>query len=634
MLKNSPFHIFDMESDGLLDEVTKIHCGSYETYYKGEVVAKGVLLSKQDYIDFFSREGYFVGHNIIRYDLPVFFKILGIQPPKKVVDTLGLSFYLYPERPRHGLEYWGEDLGIEKPEVEDWKGQDLSVYIHRCQEDVKINMEIFRGFFTYLFELYNTEREVLNLIQYVNFKLECLRDQEEHKIKLDIEHCKIALEEVSELFLEKREVLKSVMPKDLGVIIKKRPSKIYKKNGELSKYGNSWFNYLREHNLPLDLEVVRDEPNPGSTNQLTGWLFELGWDPETFKIGSTGNRNPQVSLPFGQGLCPSVKRLYRVEPKLKALEEYYVLRHRISLFKAFLEEVDENGYIYSSAHGFTNTMRLTHSRPIANLPKPSKLFGAEVRACLTVENESRLMCGSDVSSLEDSTKQHYMYYYDPEYVLEMRTPGFDPHLDIGVLAELLTKEDYEFYVKYKGVQNLDPEKQTRFDSIDSIRDTSKTVNFSAVYGAGGPKIAESGGFTIDEGYLFHGIYWQRNKAVKQVARDCEVKTVFGQTWLFNPVSKFWMYLKEDKDRFSTLNQSTGVFVFDCWVREASRELRKHNIFILLQYHDEILLTFPKEQKELVGRILTQSMERVNDMLKLNVDITVSLDFGLNYSQCH
>lgn len=634
MISNIFFHVFDMESDGLLDTITKIHCAAYETYYNGEIVDKGVLTSKKDYEEFFSKEGYFIGHNIIRYDFPAFSKVLGISSPRNVIDTLGLSYYLFPERPNHGLEQWGEDLGIGKPEVEDWENLDLQVYIHRCVEDVRINMELFIGLIDYLQDIYPTPEEIFRLIGYVNFKFECLRDQEEHKIKLDKEHCIKSLEKVTELYEEKKRILQSLMPKNLGNIIKKRPKILYKKDGTLSHYGNLWFNYLREHNLPLDLEFVRDKPNPGSHIQLKKWLFELGWEPETFKIGSTGNKNPQVSLPFGQGLCDSVKRLYRVEPGLVALEEYYVLRHRIGLFKAFLEEVDDEGFIYSSAHGFTNTMRLTHSRPIANLPKPSKLFGSEIRACLTVEDETRLMCGSDVSSLEDSTKQHYMYYYDPEYVEEMRTPGFDPHLDIGVLAELLTKEDYEFYVNFDEEVNISQEDMDRYNFIDDKRDTSKVVNFSAVYGAGGPKIAEAGDFSIEEGYLFHSIYWKRNKAVKLVARDCEVKVVNGQKWLYNPVSRFWVYLKAEKDRFSTLNQSTGVYVFDCWVREASKELKKHDIYILLQYHDEILLTFPKEYKEIVKDILIKAMDKVNDMLKLNVEISISLDFGQNYSQCH
>jgi hypothetical protein len=55
---------------------------------------------------------------------------------------------------------------------------------------------------------------------------------------------------------------------------------------------------------------------------------------------------------------------------------------------------------------------------------------------------------SDMSGLEDNTKQHYMYYFDPEYVKQMRTPGFDPHIDISVRAKKISYDEGEFYKWY------------------------------------------------------------------------------------------------------------------------------------------------------------------------------------------
>ena len=53
-----------------------------------------------------------------------------------------------------------------------------------------------------------------------------------------------------------------------------------------------------------------------------------------------------------------------------------------------------------------------------------------------------------MSSLEDTTKQHYMYFFDLEYVTQMRVPGFDPHLDVAVLSGLLTEEEKQFFSWY------------------------------------------------------------------------------------------------------------------------------------------------------------------------------------------
>jgi len=56
--------------------------------------------------------------------------------------------------------------------------------------------------------------------------------------------------------------------------------------------------------------------------------------------------------------------------------------------------------------------------------------------------------------------------------------------------------------------------------------------------------------------------------------------------------------------------------------------------MILQYHDEVATYLKKEDKELYRQYITQSMEEVNQELKLNVPITVSIDFGLRYSEIH
>ena len=56
------------------------------------------------------------------------------------------------------------------------------------------------------------------------------------------------------------------------------------------------------------------------------------------------------------------------------------------------------------------------------------------------------MLGADIKSLEDSTKQHYIWEYDQKYVEDMQVPGFDPHLDIAVLSGLMTEDEKKFFI--------------------------------------------------------------------------------------------------------------------------------------------------------------------------------------------
>ena len=73
------YTVFDLESDGLLDNVTKIHCLSYARYIGGELVEKNTITDYRLMIEFLNKNKTLLGHNIVRYDIPVLNKILGVE---------------------------------------------------------------------------------------------------------------------------------------------------------------------------------------------------------------------------------------------------------------------------------------------------------------------------------------------------------------------------------------------------------------------------------------------------------------------------------------------------------------------------------------------------------------------------
>lgn len=639
------YDVFDLESDGLLDKVTKIHCLSYRRYNSKELIASGTFTNYEDIKNYLKTASILVGHNIIKYDIPVIRKILGIEVTARLIDTISISYYHYPIKNfKHGLGPWGERLGFGKPIVEDWKDQSIEVYIHRCESDVEINTRLFHGQMDYTYQIYDGNMNMVNAIfNYLSFKLDCLKDQEIIGINLDIDLVKKSMIDLEILIDSKVKSLSNSMPKNLGKILHKMPKNLHKQDETLSAHGVKWLERLKEFNLPFETTEIREAPNPGSPAQLKEWLFSLGWKPITFKISkNTGEELPQVSLPFGAGLCESVKDMFDDYPYLEDLEGLYKAQHRYGLFKSFLENKDENDKIYSTAHGFTNTLRLQHSKPVVNLPGVDKWYGSEIRSCLKINNSDYIMCGSDISGLEDNTKQHYIYIFDPKYVEDMRVPGFDPHIDIGVLAGLLTKEEEEFFKlieakkdELKTAFEFDSENDAKnYKRIKTIRGSAKIVNFSATYGAGADKIAKTLKCTLDFARKLHKTYWSRNKAVKKTADACIVKVVNGQKWLYNPISGFWLFLKAEKDRFSTLNQNSGVFVFDSWLRKVKQKTKNMDIHIVLQYHDEILLICPLNLKVQLESILKEAMIETNKEIKLNIEIGISVDFGKNYGECH
>lgn len=678
MFIREKYAIFDVETNGLLDKATKIHCLVYSVFEDGKLIETRSLIDYESMKKFFSRNIILIGHNIIKYDIPVCEKILGINIQNRLIDTLPLSWYLYPVRMAHGLEVWGEEFGVPKPKIEDWDTLTIEEYVHRCEEDVKINSLLFHKQSDYLGVIYEENSDLIsNFVNYLSFKMDCAREQEEVKCKIDRELVINSLQELEKERDEKEKALKEAMPYNIKYKTVTKPTKIYKKDGSISAAGKKWFLLLnregiRDSNIEeLTVIDMKEEGNPASVTQIKDWLFILGWEPINFEFRKNTkgvvNKIPQVYI--DSLVCPSIKKLYSIEPALENLEMLSLINHRIGVFNSFLDAMDQDDTVVAKLHGLTNTLRFKHVKPITNLPKVNKFYGDKIRGSIIKPREGYVLCGSDMSSLEDTTKQHYMMFFDPEYVTQMRVPGFEPHLDIGVLAKLMTVEEAEEFKRISKLYNekrKDPsvvitkEEAENHTNLSIIRGMAKTVNFAGIYGAGPPKIAQTTGMSLSQATTLHKTYWERNKAVKQVARNAKVKTIkyiekekfteevyipeegifmpvvktrdieVEQKWLYNPISGFWYSLRYEKDRFSTLNQGSAVYCFDLWVRE----VRKRGIKIMLQYHDEIAFSLPKDKTVLAEKLLRESIKSVNDSLKLNVPLDISVDFGNTYAEIH
>jgi len=615
------FVIFDIEGDSLTP--TKIWCMAYNL--NGEIKAVEAYDEMRRVV---TDADYLVGHNIIRFDIPTLERILNIQIKAKLVDTLALSWYLYPDRPQHGLEGWGEELGIEKPPIIEWDNPEMiDEYIHRCKEDVKINTKLWKKMYAYLLQIYDDEPTIWKFIAYLSFKMDCAREQERSKWKLDIERCSAAVKELEDKQAEVFQKLIVVMPKVPVTVKKTKPAKPFKKDGSYSSHGANWFKLLRDNNLPEDyddvVEVVNGyiDGNPGSHIQIKKWLYGCGWVPETFKYDrdkETGvtRKIPQINLEHGAGICPSVSKLYEKYPDLEWIEGMGVVAHRKSLLSGFLENMDNDGYTQAQIAGLTNTLRFKH-KTVVNLPKVGKPYGDVIRGVLLASTGCEL-CGSDMSSLEDRLKQHYIYPYDPDYVNEMLADDYDPHLSLAVLAKEVTEDQM---AKYKSGEDK---------SIKPIRDIFKNGNYACQYGAGPPRLALTANIPIQKAEQVWNTYWKKNWAIKEVAKNQTVKKVKGQMWLKNPINGFFYSLRFEKDIFSTLVQGSASYVFDLWVKE----FRKERPQLTAQFHDEVVLCVKKGFREKCTALLQNAIKRVNDKLKLNRELAIDVQYGDNYAQIH
>lgn len=623
-------YVFDIEADGLLDSATRIHCLCWHNLSSN---TSGTLTSLSDIKEFIQHADVLIGHNISRYDIPLLHKF-GNVFRGDIVDTLSLSWYLYPERNFHGLESWGEVFGIPKPSINDWSNLTEEEYIHRCTEDVKINVKLWRKQRKLLEHIYGDWDKAKRLIEYLTFKMDCAREQERSKWKLDKAYAEKSLRMLQETREGKLATLIAAMPSVPLYAQRTPPSKPFKKDGTLSVAGVKWKALLRSlglpdnHNEPIQEKIGELPPNPNSNDQKKDWLYSLGWKPITFKYvkeeDGTTRKIPQINLEHGGGLCPSILRLVDSHPELAALDELGVVSHRMALLTGFLNSASSTDYIEAQVAGLTNTLRFKH-KTIVNLPKVGKPYGEEIRGAL-IADEGTELCGADMSGLEDRLKQHFIYPYDPEYVKEMSNDDYDPHLSLAVLAGEVT----EAQVKQYKIDVLGKIKTALMLSVKPIRDIFKNGNYACQYGAGPARLALTADISLKKAEQVWATYWKKNWAIKKVAEEQIVKTVNGQMWLFNPISKLWYSLRYEKDRFSTLIQGTASFVFDEWVRL----FRLKRTQLTAQFHDEVVLQVKKGFRVQAEKLLRDAIAELNSALMLNRELGIDVQFGSRYSEIH
>lgn len=612
--------VFDVEGDGL--DATKVYCLAASNPQSNKVF---VTSSYDDIRKFLESAEVLIGHNIVRWDIPTLERIFNTKIKAKLVDTLALSWYLYPNRNVHGLESWGETFGIAKPVILDWYSQSQEDYEHRCKEDVKINVQLWRKIYQYLLNIYGTNKEVWRLLDYISFKMHCARLQEESQWKLDIDNTTRAIEELESIKSEKTTALIAAMPKVPIIKKKNKPKRFVNKSGDYTKLGMEWIALLSEKGLPInyegEVEIIQgyEDGNPNSSEQLKDWLYSLGWEPETFKhkkdkISGELKSIPQINLEHGKGICNSIKKLYDKESSLELLDGLSVLTHRLGILNGFLRD-NKDGWLKAQIKGFTNTLRFQHTT-IVNLPKIDKAFASSIRASL-IAPENHELCGSDMASLEDRIKQHFIYFYDPDYVDQMNQPDFDPHLIIAGLAGMLTQLEIDNYKK--GDKSRKP-----------VRDIAKNGNYACQYGAGVARLMITCGIDRESATRLFNAYWELNWAIKKVASVQKFKVVDDQMWLYNPISQLWYSLRYEKDIFSTLVQGTASYVFDLWVQKVLSKRPQ----LTGQFHDEIVLCIREGHREECSELLRWAINETNKELNLNRELDIDIQFGYRYSDIH
>ena len=168
------------------------------------------------------------------------------------------------------------------------------------------------------------------------------------------------------------------------------------------------------------------------------------------------------------------------------------------------------------------------------------------------------------------------------------------------------------------------------DALSNTRYNFKGANYALQYGCGILTLSKQLGILRGEAKVISEAYWDRNWSVKAISDSMVTQQVEGSIWQYNPVSKLWYSLRSDKDKFSTLCQGTGTYLFDMWVGFILKERQQ----LTANFHDEIILEVKEGNRDKCIKLLQKSIQRVNNLLRLNRKLEVDIQFGKNYSEIH
>jgi hypothetical protein len=165
--------IFDIETDGLINDVTCIHCIGIKDLDTGQTLAFNDVGSEQPVtkaIQMLEDADCIIGHNIIGYDIPVIRKLFPwFDCRGRAVDTLVLSRCIHADMlkldqkrkwkhmplqlyGRHSLESYGYRLGEYKGnfgKTADWKDWSPEMQDYMMQ-DVAVTTKLWQHFQRYL----------------------------------------------------------------------------------------------------------------------------------------------------------------------------------------------------------------------------------------------------------------------------------------------------------------------------------------------------------------------------------------------------------------------------------------------------------------------------------------------------
>lgn len=595
--------IFDLETDGLYHEVTKIHCFTiYDTsdksYTRYDPMANDIRLG----IERLFNADCLCGHNIINYDIPVLEKLTGRKFEGRVVDTLIWAQITYAnirsgdfgrfrrgELPgkligSHSLKAYGYRLGELKgtfSEDTDWQVWTPAMSDY-CEQDVRVTVKLYERL-----EYKGIDPELLDLEQ--RFQ-EIITEQEIRGFKLDVKKAEALYMELMPIRDKHLTNLQKIFP---PIVVEKKKGDIFTPKADNKRYG-----YIKGASM---CKIKYQEFNPNSGTQIVHrFKKKYQWEPTEF----TKKGNPET----GEDVLKHLPY-----PEIPALLEYLMVEKRISQLaeadKAWLKMYNpETHRIHGQVRTMgTNTFRCAHHSPnLAQVPSGKKPYGERCRE-LFIPDDGYVLVGCDAAALEMRCLAHFLAKYDGGAYIKACIEGSSKD---GTDAHSLNAK-----------------------AIGRTRDEAKTFFYGMIYGAGDtllgmgdPKLGKR-----LRNRLLNGVqgFKQLNEAVQAAYKFRKsIQLPTGHT----------VYLSSAHSALNFLLQGTGAVIMKKALVLLDDELKYRNLRQHMHYvanvHDEFQMEVRPEYAEQVGRLARKSIIKAGEVLNLRCPMDGAYDIGKSWKDTH
>ena len=587
--------VFDLETDGLLPELTKIHCIglkyiSSELFYE-DTELRFTPTGKLEALAALEKADEIIGHNIIAFDIPAIKKIYPEFSPKgKITDTLVLSRLIKPNLSEddrlvmfnkpfpkslygsHSLTAWGLRLGNLKGDYNGgWEKFSVEMADY-CKQDVNVTTQLYE------------------LLMQANFDPRCV----------ELEH---DLAEICDRIGNAGWTFDSKKAGELYAQFCQRRSTLSMQLGELfepwqeeeefiPKRDNKTRGYKK--GVPF-IKKTTVHFNPNSRQHIAHCLkTKYKWKPK--ELTPTGEAKIDEStlgeLPY---------------PEAGKLAEMFLLQKRIGMLaegsNAWMKLVNGDTRLrHQIISGGTVSGRAAHRNPnLGQVPGLQSPYGKECRELFTVP-QGWVLLGADLSGLELRCLAHYLSAWDNgDYANEIMS------------GDIHTKNQHA-----AGLPS---------------RAEAKTFIYALLYGGGNRLIGDIVGKSSVVGAKLKRNFEQAIPAYKKLQE--KLGSTLRDRGHIRGLDGRKLTVRSEHKALSQLLQSAGAILCKQWVKLIDDCLDPKDAYIVGWIHDEVQIAIRnKELAEHVGNQSERVAQEAGRAFNLKIPIEAEWKIGQTWADTH